>query len=121
MNKHDPAQDRSQDAAGPVSVREAVRHLLPESNADPSPRCDRAFTVAGEAWIACIAGQSAVGTGTRGHAFLTAIHFCRADAPDQPLREALLPRGRFQALFEEELCTLLGEARPIAVRASERR
>lgn len=83
-NSQHPRKERVRNLDGPLSVREAVRHLLPETNTDAHAGCTRAFTLAGEAWVARVAGRSAVGTGTRGHAFLSAIHFCRAERPDEP-------------------------------------
>jgi hypothetical protein len=44
-----------------------------------------------------------------------AIHFARAQAPDQPVLEALLTYGRLEWLYPEELIALYREARPIVV------
>jgi hypothetical protein len=71
------------------------------------------FEYEGERWIARVAGEGALGTGRVGLGFVEAIHFYAADAPDQPLREALLAAGRFETLHEIELAELCGVATPI--------
>jgi hypothetical protein len=48
---------------------------------------------------------------------LHAVHFCSEQDPDKPLFEALLAGGRLDFLFDEELLSLLNEARPIVVPA----
>lgn len=74
------------------------------------PAIQRTFEAAGEEWTARIAGKSAGGTGGYGLGMLHAIHFLRGADPDRPLFEALLPRGRFEQLFDEELRELLRRA-----------
>jgi hypothetical protein len=71
------------------------------------------FEYEGERWIARVAGEGALGTGRVGLGFVEAVHFCTADAPGQPLREALLALGRFDTLHEIELVELCGVATPI--------
>lgn len=60
-----------------------------------------------------MAGKGAWGSGAYGLGMVVAVHFARAEAPDKPVREALLPRGRFVGLFDEELRALLASATPI--------
>jgi hypothetical protein len=62
-----------------------------------------------------VAGKGASGTGAYGLGLIEAVHFFAADAPDQPLREALIPRNRFSGLFDAELAELLARATPIVV------
>jgi hypothetical protein len=71
------------------------------------------FEYEGARWIARVAGAGALGTGRVGLGFVEAVHFCTADAPDKPLREALLAAGRFDTLHEIELAELCGVATPI--------
>ena len=78
----------------------------------PNPR-DRSFVLDDVEWTAHIAGESAAGAGAgSAHAYLVAVQFTRKGDP-YPSREALLPRGRFQHLFDDELRDLLRAARPI--------
>lgn len=83
------------------------------------PQLARRFACDGVDWLAWPSGASAYGTGTCGPASLEAVHFARADAPAQPVYEALLPAGRFYGLFDEELAALLRNATRI-VDPSER-
>ncbi|MGH7468035.1 MAG: hypothetical protein ACRENP_08615 [Longimicrobiales bacterium] len=62
-----------------------------------------------------MSGRGAYGTGPWGLAALQAIHFARADVPDVPVWEALLPAGRFPNLFQHELIALLHAARRIVI------
>jgi hypothetical protein len=75
----------------------------------------RHFAAGDRFWMARLAGNGAGGTGFWGLGMLHAVHFFSPDAPDKPLLEALLPRGRFPYLFDEELAALLQEARPIVI------
>jgi hypothetical protein len=95
---------------------------------DPvTPPVARHFLCDGEAWLAWPSGASAYGTGVHGPAALEAVHFARADGPERPAFEALLPAGRFHGLFEEELVALLRGATRVAepgerpVKAANRR
>lgn len=72
-----------------------------------APQPARQFVCDDVEWLAWPSGASAYGTGTCGPAALEAVHFARADAPERPVAEALLPAGRFHGLFEDELVTLL--------------
>jgi hypothetical protein len=68
------------------------------------------FECDGVSWLAWPSGASAYGTGVVAPATLEAVHFAHADAPETPLFEALLPAGRFWALFDQELVALLRSA-----------
>lgn len=70
-------------------------------------------------WLAWPSGSSAYGTGTCGAASIEAVHFARAEAPDTPVFEGLLPTGRFHGLFDDELIALLRTATRV-VDASDR-
>lgn len=70
----------------------------------------RSFSCDGVEWTAWVSGGSAYGTGNRGLGNLEAVHFGHADAPDVPLMEALIARGRFETLFDEELVGILRAA-----------
>jgi len=134
MNRDDHAPD-----ARPVPVPRAVRDLIrqvaadrgdiepdsagtnaavdagaPPSLGDPSaPDTGRRFTVDGQEWIARIVGEGAVGTGSGPAAFLVAVRFYPADQPETPAREILIPRGRFDSLYDDELRVLFHSARPL--------
>lgn len=68
-----------------------------------------------ERWIARVAGVGAGGTGKVGMAYLVAVHFYRAEEPERPVREALLPRGSFEGLFDGELVALYARGVDIVV------
>ena len=78
----------------------------------------RQFEHEGRKWIARMAGKGAFGTGSYGLGLVEAIHFCTADEPDVPLREALIARGVFESLYDAELTGLLKTARPIEKRST---
>ena len=84
----------------------------PDAVPDPVSveRLVRQFMVDDAEWFAWPSGASAYGTGTCGPAALEAVHFARAEGPEIPVYEALLPAGRFFGLFDEELVTLLKNA-----------
>lgn len=104
---------------GPVPVREAMGHLHSRKAADTEKapagtdvpvRLARTFEAESVRWIARVAGESAFG-GNAGFARIVAVHFFREDdEPDLPRFEALLPVGRLEALYEEELVELLERA-----------
>lgn len=79
----------------------------------------RWFSCAGEEWGARVSGQGVGGTGFLAIVAWEAVHFCRPDAPQTPVREALVARGRFPGLFDTELCDLL-RASVAIVRPGER-
>jgi hypothetical protein len=76
---------------------------------------ERHFEHDGRHWVARLAGRGALGTGTLGLSMVEAVHFYDGAAPDRPVREALLARGRFEALFDAELARLCDTATPIVV------
>ncbi|MBX6365373.1 MAG: hypothetical protein IRZ00_16005 [Gemmatimonadetes bacterium] len=78
----------------------------------PAPPDARAFTHAGRTWIARLAGDAMAGTGRLGFGLVQVVHFFR-DGADRASFEALIPRGRFHGLFDDELRQLLRDARPI--------
>jgi hypothetical protein len=73
----------------------------------------REFEHDGVRWAARVSGRSTPGTGSYGLGMIEAVHFHHADAPERPLREALLARGRFPFLYDVELVRLLLAATPI--------
>jgi hypothetical protein len=80
----------------------------------PQPvEVDRSFEAEGKTWIARLGGKGACGTGAHGLGFVEAVHFFASNAPERPLLEVLLPRGRFGGLFDSELAELLAQAIPI--------
>lgn len=89
--------------------------LPPPHELGRSAAGDRAFQAEDGRWIARLAGKGACGTGSYGLGLVEAVHFFDADAPDRPVREALLARGRFDTLFDEELTALLAGATPIVL------
>lgn len=74
---------------------------------------ERTFEAEGVEWTVRTAGMGLYGTGPLGTARLVAVHFYREDRPDRPMREALVPGGRFPHLRAEELKTLFERATPI--------
>lgn len=79
------------------------------------PELHRAILIDGQEWIAYPSGLGAYGTGHWGLAPVEAIHFARAEKPDQPVLEALLTYGRLEWLFPQELIALFRSARTIVV------
>lgn len=101
---------------GPVPVRDLMKKMAPEPAGEGEPRwegIEHGFEMAGEEWRVRTAGAGAYGTGARGTARLLAVHFFREGAPDKPVREALVPAGRFPDLRPEELRTMFERATPI--------
>lgn len=108
--------DERESGRGPVPVRDLMRTLSPEPQAEGEPGWEgdeRTFELEGATWIVRAAGAGCYGTGELGAARLLAVHFFADDAPDRPVREALIPAGVFPDLGEEELRTLFGRATPI--------
>jgi hypothetical protein len=74
--------------------------------------------VDGKEWSARVVGEVVGGTGARGSAYLAVVQFYPAggDAGEgrgATPREALIPRGRFEYLYDEELIELFRAARPL--------
>lgn len=86
----------------------APPHELPHERSH-----ERQFVHEGRTWIARPAGKGACGTGSYGLGLVEAVHFLDAADRARPLREALVARGGFDALFDVELVHLLRTARPI--------
>jgi hypothetical protein len=72
----------------------------------------RSFRVGEEAWVARVAGTGLGGTGHLASARMVIVRFFRA-GDERPASEALLPAGRFDHLFDDELARLLASARPL--------
>lgn len=73
---------------------------------------ERAFQASGRTWVARVAGEGLGGTGRLATATFVIVHFL-AEGEQAPRFEALLPRGRFDGLFDSELQELLARARPL--------
>jgi hypothetical protein len=73
---------------------------------------ERRLTVAGAEWIVRSGGTGAAGTGGTGLAPVEAVHFYRPDET-RPRWEALVARGRWPDLFDDELAELLRSASPV--------
>ncbi|MEX1182668.1 MAG: hypothetical protein WEF86_05500 [Gemmatimonadota bacterium] len=108
MKRNDPPADAvspvkprsAEDARPPAAPRELTR----------SRHSERWFEINDEKWVARPSGKGAWGTGSYGLGLVDAVHFCRAEDPHAPVAEALLPHGRFDALYDEELAHLLAGA-----------
>ena len=107
----------AEDAGGPVPVRDLMKRVQPEPEAPTEePRRETPeFTFETEegGWLVRRAGAGAYGTGRMGGARLVAVHFYRETEPENPVREALVPAGRFPHMGEEELEELFEKATPI--------
>lgn len=100
-------------ARAPISVRESSGHLVTSRTAEPPPAPSREFTLDDEGWIARLTGEGYGGTGEFSPGFFVAIRFYRTGSPDDPVREVLAPRGRFETLYDDELRELFARARPL--------
>jgi hypothetical protein len=76
---------------------------------------ERRFTADGAEWLVRRAGKGACGTGAYGLGLVEALHFFESARPEVPRREALLARGRFDSLYDDELRALLAAATPIVL------
>lgn len=111
--EHRPAPRPGEAApGGPVPVRRAMTGPAAGSGA-PAAESGRRFQAGGETWIARPMGESAIGHGAGARAYLVAVRFFRAE-DDVPVSEVLIPRGRFELLYDEELEELLRRATPLA-------
>jgi hypothetical protein len=108
----------------PIDPTSAVQPTTGRNDAPPPPpphelsqpdNSDRRFEVEGKSWIARLQGKGACGTGAYGLGLVEAVHFFEAEAPDRPVAEVLLARGRFTGLFDSELAELLLQATPIVL------
>lgn len=73
----------------------------------------RGFRVHDTEWLAWVSGFGAPGTGNMGLGVVQTLHFALATDPDRPLREVLMPTGRLEDLFDEELLRLFADSREI--------
>jgi len=106
--------------ARPVPLTRAVQDLIRQVAQDSvmEPRGERTILVDGEEWIARVAGGGVAGAGEAGGAYFVVVRFERvagegAGGRGGEAREALLPRGRFEYLFEEELLALFRSAKTV--------
>lgn len=99
----------------PISVRESSAHLVAGRTKQSPPAPVRRFSLGDDEWVARLAGQGYGGTGDRSPGYFAAVRFFRADAPDRPVREALIPRGRFDSLYDDELREIFEMAEPIDI------
>lgn len=103
-----PRGDRNRPPVPPAPpAHPAEQPPEPPQELDPDPDTPRTFEMDGIRWIAHVSGKSAAGTGPYGLAMLVAVHFSHAEEPARPRFEALLPRGRFAHLHDDELRALL--------------
>lgn len=111
-------------SSGPMSMREAVARLhtrasgrdpdaTTEAPPEPTPVLVRRFSVDGDDWLARQAGVGSGGTGEVGLARLVAVRFYRPEQPERARREALLPTGRLENMYDDELRDLFRQAQPI--------
>jgi hypothetical protein len=106
------------DDVGPVPVRDLMQRPAhePEPEGEPGWTGDeRELTIDDRQWRVRPAGAGSYGTGKLGAARLLAVHFFRDDAPDRPVREALVPAGVYPYLREPELRDLFRRATPVVV------
>lgn len=97
-------------ARAPVSVREKSGHLVADTTIERPPAPARRFSMDDEEWIVRLSGQGHAGTGEHGSAYLEAVRFYAAADPDSPVREALIARGRFDSLYDDEFRELFRQA-----------
>lgn len=106
-----PPGDPTRSAQPVTNAEEPPARPPREPPRDATP--PRTFAAEGVVWQARLAGKGAWGTGSYGLGLVEAIHFALAASPTVPLREALVPSGRFEYLFDSELVDLLAGATPI--------
>ena len=116
MTDEEERKPEQEQTSGPVPVRDLMKPATPEPQAEGEPRWEedeRAFDLDGDEWLVRPSGAGSYGTGRLGTARLLALHFYRADAPDRPVREALVPKADFLTLRDVELGALFRKATPI--------
>lgn len=100
----------------PKAAREMIRELerpRKQKKVPPPEPPTRRVEIDGGEWIARLVGHGVIGHGALTRAGVVAIRFTRVDAEDKTFREALMPAGRFEALYDEELRDLWREARTV--------
>lgn len=100
----------------PRAAQELIRRVAPERVMESSG--ERIIEVDGKEWIARVEGSGVGGAGELGGAYLVVVRFhpVKGDGAERrrgEVREALLPRGRFENLFDEELIALFRSAKPV--------
>lgn len=108
------SKDTGQPRRRPTPVREILARRAPGAGT-PWPVVEevRRFHVDGTEWIARVAGRSLYGTGSTPRARLMIIEFCRAEAPDTPVRRMLVPGRSLEQVWDEELGDLLQRAEAV--------
>lgn len=101
----------------PPAVHDLIRQVAPEKPMEAGE--ERTIVVDGKEWVARPAGGGVAGTGELGGAYLVAIRFhpvatAGSTRRNGAVRETLIPRGRFENLYDEELVELFHRARPVA-------
>lgn len=101
----------------PPAVHDLIRQVAPDKVMEAGE--DRTIVVDGMEWVAKLAGGGVAGAGELGGAYLVVIRFQPAAAEGSArrngaVREALIPRGRFENLYDEELVELFRSAKPVA-------
>lgn len=115
-DEREPDRPARPAGTGPVPVRDLMKAATPVPEVEGEPRWEgdeREFEMEDATWTVRTAGAGAYGTGSHGTARLLAVHFFREDAPERPVREALVPAGVFPNLRDEELRSLFAGATPI--------
>lgn len=107
-----PAQQAESGARAGSGRPEAAPPPVPDPDSDRPG--SRRLSTDGVDWVAWVSGTGTAGTGSHGLGLLDAVHFAPAANGDRRKhREALLERGRFPNLFDEELLTLFRGATPL--------
>jgi hypothetical protein len=111
MNEGENPHEAPRPVPVPDAVRDLIRHIAAERPAPTPSLPERTFRCDGEEWTVRIAGELAVGSAISA-ALLVQLLFYPAGA-ERPLRETFITQGRFEMLYDEELCALLHAARPV--------
>ena len=90
-----------------------------DDTADANP--SREVYIEGIRWIARHAGHTAAGSGSLGLGYLECVDFALAEDPETSIREALVQRGRFARMFDEEIIALFNTSHPVTQQVAVRR